>query len=282
MTDFLQETRGRVRRRVGRLLYPELDQFVYGTATSGSSSTLASTSDLVLVPDESYIGWVCSIHTGTGAGQSRIVTNSVQATGVLSVSPNWTTPPDNTSQFELWPSYAIPVSINDAIDLAILRASDIVNVYVESAAVIASDRMSVTLPAGLVKVVGVRYQDGYGLWHDVMLRTDQYQDPLGFESAVLAGSTIYLSRALDASNLLVKVRGYRLPALPTTDSDLLEVRSDYVAFMAAYNIDAGLAYGQAADPEQHSARASNWFNQAKDIELRMGTRWLPNTIAIEM
>ena len=69
-----------------------------GTAQAGSASSItldagASATDL-LYKDQTVI-----ITSGTGAGQSRIISSYVGATKVASVTPNWITAPDATSVF---------------------------------------------------------------------------------------------------------------------------------------------------------------------------------------
>ena len=70
------------------------------TAQAGAAGTItlaageSATSDL-------FNGTRILIHTGTGAGQGRIITDYDGGTKIATVLPVWTTNPDNTSQYEI-------------------------------------------------------------------------------------------------------------------------------------------------------------------------------------
>lgn len=77
------------------------------TAQAGAAGTVtldASSS----ATDSFYVDAVVVLTGGTGAGQVRLISAYVGATKVASVTPNWTTNPDNTSTFAL-----LPVSRHD-------------------------------------------------------------------------------------------------------------------------------------------------------------------------
>ncbi len=80
---------------------PWLGVIDQGTAQAGStSSTFVARAGLSLandVPNGSQI----RIVSGTGAGQSRFTTDFVGATDTFTVSPDWTTTPDNTSVYKI-------------------------------------------------------------------------------------------------------------------------------------------------------------------------------------
>jgi hypothetical protein len=75
-----------------------------GTATAGASSTLTDT--LRREEDNYWKGGTIEIVTGTGIGQKRDITTFVQSTGVITVTPAWTTNPDTTSKYVLTKSYS--------------------------------------------------------------------------------------------------------------------------------------------------------------------------------
>lgn len=80
----------------------------FGTAQSGSVSTIqlaAATS----FPDDSIIGASVLITGGTGAGQESNIIDWVSATDTGTVSPPFTTAPDNTSTYVLFSAPALPV-----------------------------------------------------------------------------------------------------------------------------------------------------------------------------
>ena len=73
------------------------------TAQGGSASTIQLAAGESFANDE-LNGNVVLIHTGTGAGQSRLIYDYTNANDTADVTPNWTTNPDNTSQYEVWPA----------------------------------------------------------------------------------------------------------------------------------------------------------------------------------
>lgn len=68
-----------------------------GTASAGASATLTLTG--ASSTDSTYNGQTILLTGGTGAGQARVVSGYVGATKVATVSPAWSTTPDNTSTF---------------------------------------------------------------------------------------------------------------------------------------------------------------------------------------
>lgn len=71
-----------------------------GTAQSGTSSTVQLASSETFA-DDILNGCVVNITGGTGAGQSRVITDYAGSTDTATVTPNWTTTPDNTSTYEV-------------------------------------------------------------------------------------------------------------------------------------------------------------------------------------
>jgi len=273
--QFRQETRAVIRRRVGYLMYGR-DKFVVTTASAGAAATV--TADIFRRwPDDYFTGATVFIASGTGSGQQREVSDHVQSTGVLTVSANWSTNPDNTSVIEIWPAGADPNLINENINLAILRAQDIVQVPVTTnPSAISSNLDQLSLTATVVKVSRMYYFENSILYE---YYPNSWMDTTGYRSFVQRGGILYVTPPISSSILSsqVQIEGYRLPALLTTDSDLAEVRSDYLTNMAAFYTDAGQAEGAVLDPEQHSARASQWLKEALAIEGRMVTNWKANT-----
>lgn len=71
-----------------------------GTAQAGAASTITLDSG-ASATDDLYKGQWIAITSGTGAGQSRLITGYVGSTKVATVHRNWATNPDNTSVFYL-------------------------------------------------------------------------------------------------------------------------------------------------------------------------------------
>jgi hypothetical protein len=255
---------------------------MYGavSATSGTTFTLDS---VKVVPDNALAGRLAYYASGAAAGQMRIITGSVQATGVCTFGPAFSPAPSISGDIvEIWPDYIDIDAINDHINLAIDRISESVGVYDEQVAVVAADGLTVNLPANYTHIIGVRFQDGYGHWWDYFPSADPWQDTLGPYTLSIRGSHVYLNQVIPDSTFPVYIRGYRAPAYMATDADVPDVNPAYLVYMAAYSLSAGMSYGQAIDPEQHSARATNWYNQAKDIELKSQTNWLPHTVPVNV
>jgi hypothetical protein len=72
-----------------------------GTAQAGGASTitLAAGAD---ASDDEYNGYGIRITSGTGSGQSRMISDYVGSTKVATVSSAWATQPDNTSVYEVF------------------------------------------------------------------------------------------------------------------------------------------------------------------------------------
>lgn len=72
------------------------DEYASGTATSGGTSTITDTSKTFT---NGVRGRFIYIHTGTGAGQARIIKSNT--TTELTIIHAWETVPDNTSQYRI-------------------------------------------------------------------------------------------------------------------------------------------------------------------------------------
>jgi hypothetical protein len=75
------------------------------TAQGGASNTITLDAS-ASATDDFYKGDSIYITTGTGALQPRLITGYVGSTKVATVSPDWTTAPDNTSVFQIFPGIA--------------------------------------------------------------------------------------------------------------------------------------------------------------------------------
>jgi len=94
-------------------LFAELDSLrrtnaqEIGTATAGAAGTLTDTARKEI--DDFWTGGIVEILEGTGAEQRRAISDYVSSTGVISVSPNWTTNPDTTSVYRVVKSYTVKI-----------------------------------------------------------------------------------------------------------------------------------------------------------------------------
>jgi hypothetical protein len=78
----------------------DVNQVLTGTASAGASGSLTDTASRKEA-DDYWTGGVIEIINGTGEGQIRDITDFVQSTSVVSVSPDWTTTPDTTSVYKI-------------------------------------------------------------------------------------------------------------------------------------------------------------------------------------
>jgi hypothetical protein len=90
-----------------------------GTAEGGDESSITLQSGQVGASDDQYNGWLVAITSGTGDGQTRLVTDYNGSTRVATVHNPWVTTPDSTSVYRLYkrfvkilPSGAVGASEN--------------------------------------------------------------------------------------------------------------------------------------------------------------------------
>lgn len=94
-------------------LFAELDSIrktnaqEVGTATAGAAGSLTDTARKEA--NDFWTGGIIEILEGTGAGQKRAVSDFVQSTGVISVSPNWETNPSTDSVYRVVRSYTTKI-----------------------------------------------------------------------------------------------------------------------------------------------------------------------------
>ena len=84
-----------------------------GTAQGGTSTTIQLAAASTFADDE-LIGNMVKITSGTGAGQSRQITDHVSSTDTSSVDRAWTTTPDATSVYEIVEGH-LPETVADAV-----------------------------------------------------------------------------------------------------------------------------------------------------------------------
>lgn len=80
-----------------RIIFAARGDNATGTAQAGTASTIT----LKVGYTGDALGHRIRIEAGTGAGQMRLCKEYVAATKVATVDPDWTTPPDATSQYRI-------------------------------------------------------------------------------------------------------------------------------------------------------------------------------------
>lgn len=86
------------------LMYAVLEigpQVRQNTAQAGGASTITLDAGAD-AGDDAYNGYAIKIVSGTGAGQTRVISDYVGSTKVATVDSAWGTQPDNTSVFEIF------------------------------------------------------------------------------------------------------------------------------------------------------------------------------------
>ena len=86
--------------RLDALLDATIRALAAGTAQAGTSSTIQLASAETFADDE-LNGCCVNITSGTGAGQSRVISDYVNSTDTATVTPNWTTSSDATSVYNI-------------------------------------------------------------------------------------------------------------------------------------------------------------------------------------
>lgn len=277
---FRQETRATLRRRVGALLYPS--EFRYGSVLSATASSVTCAFAQRL-PTGSLKGRVLVVASGTGQGQLTHITDSALGTGLLSLAPSLSVVPDTTSVVEVWPEGIEPERINDALNLAVLTASELVAVRTDlPAPTLDVTRGVCTPPATWLYVMDVMYREATGLWRRyIPTQHDGYVSPCELEYTVVGGK-LYLSYPVPAGVLGpdILLRGYRMPQELISDTTLAEANPDFLIYTAALDVDSGLAEGPTLDPEQHATRANAWLRAMLVSRTKLGTDWEPNAVRV--
>lgn len=276
-SQFKVDTLKTVRQRLGKMMLR--NRYLVGLVVSETSSTVV-VDEAKLHPDGTFIG---RTFRALETGAERLITGSVQGTGTLTVAPNWSPNPDPGDTYEIWPEGFTVSYVNNAIAAAVLEAQVICPVFETiTSPTIDSTRRIITPPAGWNKVVDLTWVDASGNLYSAtgVHSVDDFKllHPNTYRFSVVNG-TLRLSWALDSAitGPNTTLRGYRLPTIPSADSDNIEVRSDFVMYRAAAMLEASGVAQQGLDPEASGARASLWNAQADRIRAQMDPKYRPNT-----
>lgn len=93
--DALRDAKTRIRRQRERGTAQ-----TNGTATAATSTTLSDTNNALIV-DDAYNGEYLRIVYGTGAGQTRLISDTATSGSTITVSTAWTTNPSTDSLYEV-------------------------------------------------------------------------------------------------------------------------------------------------------------------------------------
>lgn len=282
--QFRQDTLVQLRRKIGFLMHR--DNFIFGTvlASPAPTSTTFALETTKKYPSNHFDGEIVYSVSGTGLGQSAFVDASAVGTGVITVTPALGVVFGTSTVVEIWPDSLKPDAVNNAINLALDDLGDVINVYAETISpTLNSDRDEITIPATLVKMVDIRYQDAGGRW--VVYRhahTPEYYGQEQGRDFTVEARVAYLSEPIPSDALIYKISGYRLPAQLALDADLAEGPPAFLVFKAASLLEQSLAGNADLDPEGHSGRSTAWAGLAM-LQKPAGnfTNFVPNTFVLE-
>jgi hypothetical protein len=277
MPSYQSQTRAQIRQAVGYLAYAR-QLFFADTVATVMAPGFPTFNKVRQYPDDTLLGRGLYFATGPNAGQQRTVMHSYESTGQITTTSSFGSTPVVGNTGEFWPGDIAADTINANINTAIGRGSDVVNTYIEAIPTIDSTRMIVDIPANFTRLVGFNYFYN-GVIYNYAL-TDWLDS--NYDQAMVRGRKLYLSNAVQSSATDMVVQGYRVPALPTQDSDVIEMNPEFVKLMAAALTEAGDAAMPGYDPEASTARSQVWFREAMDVRQNMISDWLSDTRGIPL
>lgn len=272
--QYAQESLGTIRRRIGKLVYRR--RFITDTILAVTANTVTLAKVAPLAPRQ-IAGANLFVYDGPAAGSIFNVSAHTQGTGVTTVLPSFIVPPLVGNHVEVWPEADIgPDDVNDAINLALLSVQGLVSVLTRAAPVLSTDRTSCTI-SGLNKIARLTYKMAGG--ERVTLRPrGTLDDPRGANTFWVANdTTLEWNVPVPTTATSVEVIGYRAPNLMSLDSDLAEVRSDFLVFKAASLLASSSVEGPALDPTANATRSSIWATEAQALRASLSVQHLANT-----
>lgn len=279
--QFRRESLATIRRRVGYLRHR--DKFLYGTATAATATTI-TLNEAKTLQANGLSGGTGYIVSGTGSGQQNRVQSNAAGTGVITFVNSFAVTPDTTSVLEVWPDNEAPTVVNNAINEAINDAQlESIVRDTTTNPTLDADRKTITPPDTYTKVYAVTWVDSSGRWYRA--RAVNYLDELyRLDPGQLAFATqdglIILNQEIpeDILGADIRLAGYRLPALLSSDADLAEVRSDYLVYKAAVLLESAKIANPQFDPEGHAQRANVWLREVARAYPGLNTELEPSTV----
>lgn len=264
LTVTLQELRRRVARRLG-----DYDQLT--STGNGTTSTIVDTLN-VNTATEDMRGRIVVPTNGTNNGLTRRVSNMVDSTGTLTVTPAMTASTATNDTFDVFNkrgkgftpamyTAAINDAINDAFPLGLIELrADITPAYDYADPVI-------TVPASFIYVHAVEWEDEGGYWNAVLPsnRTGQYgwvADSAAGEIRILGG----IGYGIDG--LTVRLTGYgRQPTL-SAETDTCALNAEYIVARACYHLCAGHI---DRNPDKYGPLVTLFLDESRRLRTRVRT-----------
>ncbi len=230
-----------------------------------------------------YTGSVVYFIDGPAAGDSTYAAENEAGTGKITLLPVPPIMPEVGNKFEIWPEDTTVDDVNDAINLAILDVQHLGSTVAVATPVWDADRKRAAIPATWDKVAYLSYDYG---GYKYRLRPRHSRDMLPWEQYEpetfdLESGYVVVWASVPASATNVRLVGYALPTLLTSDVSTASVRSDFLVYKAASILSQDNMATDVLDPQGSQRRAVFWAQQAEQKKREMTTQVMANTVRVE-
>ncbi len=249
-------------------------------ATAGSLTTLVDTNTLHY-PDDYLNDYYVYIWSGPGAGQERRISDFVQATSTITVSPAWTTVPTILSWYYIYTRRFNNAAYSAALRQALRLLRKKLLLPVEDTSISIGDpslaaSYSVSVPGGMVAIQRILREDGTidGLYTWALPGPHESDAPWWYVSLSGTAYNIVFDKAIaDAEGWMVqgrrlKIVGQKFQTEPSADSDSIEVNAGPIIELAAHLL--------VARDLREPAIARIWANIYDRITESIGTGFWPS------
>lgn len=266
-----------------------VNDWVEGTATGGSATTVADTSRL---EEDDYFnskGGYVYFRTGTYAGSWRKITAFVQSGGVNTFAPavgGDIVAGDNYAILAEFSWADVVSKINLAIDMVAEEA--LVWAIDETSITLVDDQFEYSLPTTFMFIHRLTMADSNGNFYGSPIPPDHYKIIHGagtpkihfyefpkdaqydghWYGALWAGSDFTAGRAL-------RIEGLGAPAILPTDTSTCAISPAYVTFQAAALLHASRIRRPDNEPDDHRVQAEVWQARADIARVKVVSTQLP-------
>ena len=212
------------------------DRLLVGSATAASTVTLKDTNELIQ-DDDSWNGANVYIYSGTGAGQERTISDFVQSTNQMTVTPAWATIPASGSCYEIHQTYNVLDGYNPAIRMAIRAKRRRMFLPKTDETVTLTTAYEYDIPSGFVSISEIWRNDAAGDFCEIVpqrdVRIDKGSRHLVFDKGVaLAKGWIVAGRKL-------RIIGQSYETEPATETASISVNTVPILWYAKGMLHAG-------------------------------------------
>lgn len=244
-----------------------------GTAQAGSTaSTFVAQAGLSLANDVPN-GSTIQIISGTGAGQSRATTDFVGATDTFTVSPDWTTTPDNTSVYKIFATAPSISVLSVAQDSKLTRVnSKATQIYSDTAVIYSDTTIATSKTTQIYSDTAIASSKAVQIYSDT---TIVYSDTTMIQSK---STQIYSDTAITSSKAVQVYSDTTIAVSKATQvySDTTVIASKAVqVYSDTTAVNSGILYGAAATGTLSTTQAtSNLTGYADDQFIGRVIIWL--------